>query len=93
VVAPQPLETERKGQKTDRLDARALLRHLGSYLEGDQDAMSVVAVPTPEQEQQRWGGTLSRTTAAGSTPREARGRALLLTQAILMPGGWWRPAV
>ena len=32
VVAPQPLETRRKGQKTDRLDARALLRLLASYL-------------------------------------------------------------
>ena len=37
VVAPQALETRRKGQKTDRLDARALLRLLSKNLEGDQD--------------------------------------------------------
>ena len=52
VVARQPLEG-RKSQKTDRLDARALLVHLASYyLYGNHHAMSVVAVPTPEQAQQ-----------------------------------------
>jgi transposase len=51
VVAPRPLENQRrKHQKTDRLDARALLE---SYLRGKRDAMSIVAVPSPEQEQQR----------------------------------------
>ena len=53
VIAPQPLETRRSGQKTDGLDARALLRLLVNYLGGDDEAMSVVAVPRPEQEQQR----------------------------------------
>ena len=38
VVAPQPRETRRNGQKTDRLDARALLRLLVSYLGGDDEA-------------------------------------------------------
>jgi transposase len=54
VVAPRPLEAQRaKGQKTDRLDARALLAQLDSYLRGNRQAMSLVAVPSPEQEQQR----------------------------------------
>jgi transposase len=54
VVAPRPLENQRtKHQKTDRLDARALLDNLESYLRGNRDAMSIVAVPSPEQEQQR----------------------------------------
>jgi hypothetical protein len=44
---PQPLENQRtKGQKTDRLDARALLTNLESYLRGNRDAMSIVAVPS-----------------------------------------------
>lgn len=93
VVAPQPLESRRKGQKTDRLDARALLRHLGSYLGGDHDAMSVVAVPTPEQEQQRSVVRYRQQLLGDRRRAEARGRALLLTQAILAPRGWWRPAV
>lgn len=93
VVAPQPLETRHKGQKTDRLDARALLRLLGSYLGGDQDAMSVVAVPTPQQEQQRSVVRYREQLLRDRRRAEARGRALLLTQAILMPRGWWQPAV
>jgi len=54
VVARRPLENQRsKRQKTERLDARALLDNLESYLRGNRDAMSIVAVPSPEQEQQR----------------------------------------
>jgi transposase len=54
VVAPRPLQNQRsKHQKTDRLDARALLENLESYLRGNRDAMSIVAVPSPEQEQRR----------------------------------------
>ena len=54
VVAPRPLENQRtKRQKTDRLDARALLDSLDSYLRGNREAMSLVAVPSPELEQQR----------------------------------------
>jgi hypothetical protein len=54
VAAPRPLQNQRsKHQKTDRLDARALLENLESYLRGNRDAMSIVAVPSPEQEQQR----------------------------------------
>ena len=54
VVAPRPLQNQRsKHQKTDRLDARTLLENLASYRRGNRDAMSIVAVPSPEEEQQR----------------------------------------
>jgi transposase len=92
VVAPQPLEG-RKSQKTDRLDARALLGHLASYLDGNHHAMSVVAVPTPEQEQQRSVVRYREQLMRDRRRAEARGRALLLTQAVLAPRGWWRPAL
>ena len=93
VVAPQPLETGCKGQKTDRLDALALLRHLDSYLGGNRDAMSVVAVPTPEQEQQRSVVRYREQLLRDRRRAEARGRALVLTQAVIAPRGWWRPRV
>ena len=48
MVAPRLLENQRtKRQKTDRLDARALLGNLESYLRGNRDAMSIIAVPSP----------------------------------------------
>src|SRR6266481_3936810 len=68
VVAPRPLENQRsKHQKTDRLDARALLDNLESYLRGNRDAMSIVAVPSLEQEQQREAGSRSNWRSAAGT--------------------------
>ena len=93
VVAPRPLENQRrKHQKTDRLDARALLDNLESYLRGKRDAMSIVAVPSPLQEQQRSAVRYREQLVRDRRRAEARGRALALTQGILAPVGWWRPA-
>jgi transposase len=94
VVAPRPLENQRtKHQKTDRLDARALLNSLESYLRGNQNAMSIVAVPTPEEEQQRSVVRYREQLLRDRRRAEARGRGLLLSQGVLAPGRWWQPAV
>jgi len=54
VVVSRRLENQySKRQKTDRLDPRAVLNNLESYLRGNRNAMSIVAVPSPLQEQQR----------------------------------------
>jgi transposase len=93
VVAPRPLDNQRsRRQKTDRLDARALLDHLESYLRGNRQAMSLVAVPSPEQEQQRSVVRYREQLMRNRRRAEARGRALALTQGIVAPVGWWRPA-
>src|SRR5208283_1400734 len=93
VVAPQLLENQRtKRQKTDRLDARSLLGNLESYLRGNRDAMSIIAVPSPSQEQQRSVVRYREQLMRNRRRAEARGRALALTQGILAPVGWWRPA-
>jgi len=93
VVAPRPLEHQhRRRQKTDRLDARALLHNLESYLRGNHQAMSVVAVPSPELEQQRSVVRHREQLMRDRRRAEARGRALALSQGILAPVGWWRPA-
>jgi len=66
VVAPRPLQNQRsKHQKTDRLDARALLENLESYLRGNRDAMSIVAVPSPSQELKRWAEELGGNKSGG----------------------------
>jgi transposase len=92
-VAPRALENQRrKHQKTDRLDARALLENLESYLRGNRDAMSIVAVPSLLQEQQRSVVRYREQLVRNRRRAEARGRALALTQGILAPVGWWRPA-
>ena len=92
VVAPRPLENQRsKHQKTDRLDARALLDNLERYLRGNRDAMSVIAVPSVEMEQQRSVARYREQLVRNRRRAEARGRALTLSQGILVPRGWWRP--
>ncbi len=91
--APRLLENQRtKRQKTDRLDARSLLGNLESYLRGNRDAMSIIAVPSPLQEQQRSVVRYREQLMRNRRRAEARGRALALTQGILAPVGWWRPA-
>jgi transposase len=93
VVAPRVLENQRsKHQKTDRLDARALLDNLESYLRGNRHAMSIVAVPSPELEKQRCVVRYREQLMRNRRRAEARGRALALSQGIVAPGGWWRPA-
>ena len=91
VVAPQLLENQRtKRQKTDRLDARSLLGNLESYLRGNRDAMSIIAVPSPLQEQQRSVVRYREQLMRNRRRAEAWGRALALTQGILAPvGGRW----
>ena len=77
VVAPRALENQRrKHQKTDRLDARALLENLESYLRGNRDAMSIVAVPSLLQEQQRSVVRYREQLVRNRRRAEARGRAL-----------------
>ena len=39
--------------KTDKVDVRALLRLLQRYLNGERKAVSVVQIPTPDEEDQR----------------------------------------
>ena len=74
VVAPRPLETHRhRHQKTDRLDARGLLDHLDSYLRGNRQAMSVVAVREPGIGAATLGGALPRAADARSTPGRGPG--------------------
>ena len=71
---------------------RSYLDKLESYLRGKRKAMSLVAVPSPEMEQQRALVRYRHQLMSNRCRAEARGRALALTQGILAPLGWWRPA-
>ena len=55
VVDSASIEVNRRNRraKTDRIDVQALLRLLQRYWQGDREAMSVVRVPTLEQEDER----------------------------------------
>src|SRR6202047_1965146 len=91
VVVPRVLENQRtRHQKTDRLDARSLLDRLENYLNGNLHAMSIVTVPSLEEEQQRSVVRYREQLMRDRRRAEARGRAIALVQGIQVPVGWWR---
>jgi hypothetical protein len=70
----QQLEDQRtRRQKTDRLDARALASRLEKYLGGNCHAMSLVAVPSVEEEQKLLAGAISGAIDARSAKKIASG--------------------
>lgn len=91
VVTPQRLDTDGRGQKTDRLDARALVERLDRFERGNRRALSIVRVPTPEQEQARARVRLRAQLTSTRRAYESRGRSTLLAQGIRVRGPWWRP--
>ncbi len=89
VVHPVKLDPQHKGVVTDKTDARELVLKLDRYLQGNLRAMSVVRVPTAEEEQRR---VLSRQREQLRRERQrlaAQGRSLCLTQGIRLRGEWW----
>lgn len=89
VVHPQKLDPQCKGVLTDKTDARELVLNLDRYLRGNLRAMSVVRVPTAEEEQRR---ALARQREQLRRERQriaAQGRSLCLTQGIRLRGQWW----
>jgi transposase len=88
VVAPTALNGMRKN---DKRDARALLDQLDRYVRDHRHAFSPVAVPTPEQEQQR-AILRHRQSLLKSLGRCVRqGRSQMLLQGHRVRGKWWSP--
>jgi hypothetical protein len=72
-------------QKTDRLDARGLLERLEKYLGGNRHAMSLVAVPSVQEEQRRSPVRYREQLMRDRRRAEARARAIALCQGIEVP--------
>ena len=53
VCAPDSTQQKRKRRKNNQIDARTLTSNLFNYLNGNEAALQLVRVPTPEQEQAR----------------------------------------
>jgi transposase len=92
VVTPERMEERGRGQKTDRLDARALVGRLDRYVRGNEKALAIVRVPSEEQEQKRARLRLRVQLAGTRRQLEARGRSAFLAQGIQVKGAWWGPA-
>lgn len=90
VVRPQNWDELHKGVKTDKTDALALAQRLDRYVQGNNKALAIVRVPTPEQELAR-GQSRQREQLLEHRKRfEAQGRSLLLFNGARVKGRWWK---
>jgi len=89
VVRPQDWDELHKGVKTDKTDALALVQRLSRYVDGNSKELSIVRVPTPEQEQARSQSRQREQLMSHRQRLEAQGRSLLLFNGIRVKGRWW----
>ena len=90
VVVPKAMGQGGKKQKTDKRDCGELCDALDRYLRGHDKALSVVAVPTEEQEEKRALIRYHRQIMADRGRCEARGKGLLCAQGLQVRGRWWK---
>ncbi len=93
VIAPQNWDKQGKRQVNDQSDAQVMCRRLSDYLCGHKRALSVVHIPTPEQEQERAQGRLRQQLRKEIRRMQAMGRSLLLARQMPVTGRWWSGAL
>jgi transposase len=84
VLEPTSILVNRRARraKTDRLDAEGMLRVLANWRDGDQQVCSMVAVPTPEEEDAKRPHREREHLVQDKQRIENRIEALLFTQGI-----------
>jgi transposase len=90
VVRPRNWDEYGKKVKTDRRDALALLSCLDRYLAGNREALTVIRVPTEQEEQSR---SATRQRAQLQAERErltAQGLSAARYYGHDLPPEWWR---
>jgi transposase len=92
VVCPQNWDELHKGVKTDQTDALALVQRLDRYVQGNNKALAIVRVPTPEQELARSQSRQREQLLEHRKRLEAQGRSLLLFNGVRLKGRWWKEA-
>jgi transposase len=90
VVCPQKLDEQNKRVKTDSLDAKALCLRLDRFVRGNREALAIVRVPTPEEEQQRALHRQREQLLKVRKVLEAQGRSLMVNHGIEPVKNWWK---
>lgn len=85
VIDPASLLVDRRAKraKTDRIDARAMVRALMAWARGEQQVLSEVRVPTVEQDDARRGLRERQRLVKERTAHSNRIKGLLKTQGIM----------
>jgi transposase len=90
VVCPQKLDERNKRVKTDGLDAKALCLKLDRYVEGNREALALVRVPTPQEEQLRAIHRQREQLVKTRKRLEAQGRSLMVNHGLEPEQNWWK---
>lgn len=90
VVCPQKLDERNQRVKTDGRDAKALCQKLDRYVEGNRDALAVVRVPAPEEEQRRAVHRQRAQLVRTRKQLEAHGRSLMVNHGFDPISKWWK---
>ena len=91
VIRPRDWDSDHKRIKTDGTDACAMLVALDRYLAGQQQALSVVRVPTETQERLRAQSRLRDQLVRQKKHLAQRGRGLALQFGYRLRGCWFGP--
>jgi transposase len=90
VIAPQDWDERGKRQVNDKWDAAVMCRRLSEYLAGHRKALSVVRIPSRQEEEQRAAGRFREQLCKEMRRIGAMGRSLLLQREMAVRGRWWR---
>src|SRR6201987_1920237 len=90
VCVPDSTQQKKKRRKTNQIDARTLTSNLFNYLNGNEAALQLVRVPTPEQEQASLASRKHDQLVEERKRLGAKGNALLLSQGFGSCKNWWR---
>jgi transposase len=91
VCAPRSGEQKRKRRKNNSIDARTLTSDLSNYVNGNEQALQLVRVPSEAQEQARVESRQHDALVKERKRIGAIGNALLLSQGQGNWSNWWRP--
>ena len=91
VCAPDSSEQQKKRRKNNKIDARNLTSKLFNYVNGDQNALQMVRVPSEAQEQLRMASRQHNQLVEERKRLGAKGNAMLLSQGFGSWSNWWRP--
>jgi transposase len=90
VIAPQDWDEQGKRQVNDKHDATVMCRRLSEYLDGHRKALSIVHIPTREEEEERAKGRFREQLCKELRRMGAMGRSLMLQREMAVRGRWWR---
>ena len=93
VIAPQNWDEQGKGQVNDKHDGQGMCRRLSEYLGGHRKALSIVRIPSGEEEARRARGGMREQLHRELRRMQAMGRSLLLQREMVVSGRWWAESI